>query len=1170
MAISAPFIALGSYAVSAYIEASSIASTAAQKLIADTVQKSLVKTMVSQFALKPLLYQVGKQVVIGTIKETIEEIVVDGFFETAIQSAVRMVGGPNDMGHWISTLFTSARESMNFASLTGIGTQSQQQTFAGQVQTAMGQDVEFLASVMDLKLQYEDDVSIAQVATANEQFLTAKMNEFGVLESSIQESKISVGRLLATGIFTGLAMLTPSLAGFNLYGASKLIGGIGGKIDAKIQNMFLAARNSKMLLKSAENLKKQEVDLGKKHVELQSEDIAPKNTLIVSKTPEIPSTLLESKPVEAAVVMGGGYSNFMTFLDVRDGTGRLLTHPGAIKSQMNSEISRAIILDNLEKVEVLKGRVEKIIEDLPSAEKSRLNYIIESFKNKKYDGIDIFADTGLIGGVNHRILELILEKPRNGESFSQLDREILEVSMIPIPLDTLTVYPASYDREAWKAAKVTNPTLQSDYYPNFVFFVDKILEVMYMSGAIIDQDIAILAAPAPDINILDQIIAPTSLDGLSIVRILDRLEKGSPSDQYYNPTESALDRIYVRLENFIMESDQISNKEDTLSSLGFVFNYYYRISGYECLNIYYRPTRLTITRIAEQLRLSGVIDNNRISDVDDLIEQYTSETSDLRELFRGGKKRLHWIPDSTILSEKVDLILTAVQNKMNTMSSSQVRIYGELETNIENIRDEYIEFLNLNEDGLGLLEEFPNSPGRVLISKIIKVLARTRIETVLPNNKLFDKILRDREPLKTLSNILFGTDDGLNTFLNSDSRKNPEDVLSIYLHFSYDTLKNLKDLGITITKSRLITLQKDIIKEIRAWFFSNPYDLLYINANPKRTLQPITQKELFPDYDFLSAAWLMSSIHKENPNLEFTGLESYGSDLFSIVLTKSQTLIDSSWRRIFNGMLDIYEIDKVAHPERLTIYRRCIKEAIKFANAMEYSLAKPTKPASHRHLFEKEYVIAYDAIMGLSTFHGIDPFTFDIIEDSQFSASIPQGADKFARHEPFGDTLDPFNQILTLNRLNSGQYQTLLLTQQRLGKELFTQLMTYQEFDAQGNLLDIDRTHIEKIYGRQNSWIYNQWYSNADFTKNLARLNHLRQEIRQKELSQYLADNWPVAHSRFWVNIIEDVEYQGGLILLINRLERLGDDALIRELLSLNLPEILRRTLSDHGFPTYP
>ncbi len=341
--------------------------------------------MVSQFALKPLLYQVGKQVVIGTIKETIEEIVVDGFFETAIQSAVRMVGGPNDMGHWISTLFTSARESMNFASLTGIGTQSQQQGFAGQVQTAMGQDVEFLASVMDLKLQYEDDVSIAQVATANEQFLTAKMNEFGVLESSIQETKISVGRLLATGIFTGLAMLTPSLAGFNLYGASKLIGGIGGKIDAKIQNQFLAARNSKMLLKSAEDSKKQEVELGKKHVDPQSENIKPAYTPEVSPVPQMINPLYDRPPIELEIgtAVGAVSSGFVYMSEFGDPN----------RDTRQRKLDPFIREKEAAKSQKVKDHLAKI-EEMKNTEEDRDKDIVEQQEEKKqqiFDDIELFG-----------------------------------------------------------------------------------------------------------------------------------------------------------------------------------------------------------------------------------------------------------------------------------------------------------------------------------------------------------------------------------------------------------------------------------------------------------------------------------------------------------------------------------------------------------------------------------------------------------------------------------------------------------------------------------------------------------------------------------------------------------------------------------------------------------
>jgi len=294
-----------------------------------------------------------------------------------------MIGGPDDMGHWLSTLFTSIRESMNFASLTGISTQSQQQGFAGQVQTAMGQDIEFLASVMDLKLQYEDDVSIAQVATANEQFLTAKMNEFGVLESSIQESKISVGRLLATGIFTGLAMLTPSLAGFNLYGVSKLFGGIGSKIDGKIQNMFMAARNSKMLLKSAENSKKQEVDLGKKHVDPQLNDIKQPNTPKVSTIPSVIDPIYDRAPIELELGQAVGATSsgllYMSPLDPYRNTGQRSL------DSYNKE-------KNIEKSQAIKDGLAKN-EEMKNTEENREKNILEQLEEKKaqiFDNIELF------------------------------------------------------------------------------------------------------------------------------------------------------------------------------------------------------------------------------------------------------------------------------------------------------------------------------------------------------------------------------------------------------------------------------------------------------------------------------------------------------------------------------------------------------------------------------------------------------------------------------------------------------------------------------------------------------------------------------------------------------------------------------------------------------------
>ena len=71
-------------------------------------------------AKKPTYEEMVQRVIVGTIRETVEEIVIDGFFETAIQSAVRMTGGSDDVGHWLSTLFTSVREMITFIQLIKI------------------------------------------------------------------------------------------------------------------------------------------------------------------------------------------------------------------------------------------------------------------------------------------------------------------------------------------------------------------------------------------------------------------------------------------------------------------------------------------------------------------------------------------------------------------------------------------------------------------------------------------------------------------------------------------------------------------------------------------------------------------------------------------------------------------------------------------------------------------------------------------------------------------------------------------------------------------------------------------------------------------------------------------------------------------------------------------
>lgn len=383
-AISAPFIVAGSYAVQVFQDAAAAATIAAEKLAAGATSEAtkIGYQLIQQFSLKTLLYVVGKQALIGTIKETVEEIVVDGFFETAIQSAVRMAGGPDDAGHWISTLFTSLRETANFNFLIGSSSQSQQ-GFAGQVQIAMDINTGFQSTVASMLAQNEE-MTLAQIAAENEQFLTVEMMKLKNYEDTFQNSKITLGRLLTTGLFTGLALLTPSLAGFNMYGITKLIGGISSKFSAKAQNRRLAARNSAMLFKDAVETEKQKIEMGKKPITSQSEDKLPDIEAPVSTMPEGINPLVTRNPIELELgtAVGATSSGFVYMSPFGD---------------PNRDVNRRDLDSftrekNADKVQKVKDHLAKI-EEMKNTEEDRDKNIVEQLEEKKqtiFDKVELF------------------------------------------------------------------------------------------------------------------------------------------------------------------------------------------------------------------------------------------------------------------------------------------------------------------------------------------------------------------------------------------------------------------------------------------------------------------------------------------------------------------------------------------------------------------------------------------------------------------------------------------------------------------------------------------------------------------------------------------------------------------------------------------------------------
>ena len=567
------------------------------------------------------------------------------------------------------------------------------------------------------------------------------------------------------------------------------------------------------------------------------------------------------------------------------------------------------------------------------------------------------------------------------------------------------------------------------------------------------------------------------------------------------------------------------------------------------------------------MRKLGVIDSCHLSEVDNLVKDHLNEIFDFESIFNRGKQQVNWIPDSDTISNFIKTILKASQKKLELTNPTQsTRIYNTLSTNIGDIQKDYSDFLINAKDGLGLLKDYPSSPRRLLVHDIIISLAKY---------EFFAQILKRDDPLKLISILLFGHKNSLINFLNSKNRPYPVKVLSLYLPFTTDIIQKFDKLDLVITYKQMLNLQEDIYEDIKSWIFSNPYNDPYVNENPKRGLQPIKKAELSPEYDFAVAVWLMNAIHQNKKDISFSELKGYRPGIFKKLLKNSDPLRENIWRDLMHGMLDIYKADSSLYPEKTTIYRKCIKESIKYAKLRGFSFSNPKKPAYHKALFSEEYVVAYNVIMELAMFHGIDPIDFRIVKDESFSKKYPIGSDKFARHEPFGYSLSPFWQVLTTFDRNIGIYKTLTKPQQRVAINLLKQLMLFEKRDAGGNLLDIDHTDIMRIYGKQNSWIYERWgkgiwHNDPEFQDTLKKLNHLRREIRQKSIDQYLKDNWKVAYNRFWVNDIANGKSRCDLYYLIYELEGLGDDNLVQDILSIDFGQLFGTLLSDHGYPVRP
>ena len=235
-AITAPLLVLGAWATKAQEaanrEATNIAFNAnlisaaeieAGKVVKATF-KATFKNMFSKQSLASIIQTVAIKTVSGVISETVEEIVIDGLIETFFQSLVTKLGGTADLGHWVSTLMTTARETKFFSSFFTTGGQTTQIGSISQELAVIGN------TISDMN-QNQESISGTQIHGQNQ----AQALQ---LEAMNQEASLSLKKLLKAGLLVGLSLIMPSMAGLNLYAITKALGGT-------INQAFTSANNFK-------------------------------------------------------------------------------------------------------------------------------------------------------------------------------------------------------------------------------------------------------------------------------------------------------------------------------------------------------------------------------------------------------------------------------------------------------------------------------------------------------------------------------------------------------------------------------------------------------------------------------------------------------------------------------------------------------------------------------------------------------------------------------------------------------------------------------------------------------------------------------------------------------------------------------------------------------------
>jgi len=957
-----------------------------------------------------------------------------------------------------------------------------------------------------------EKMSVAQIAAANEQFLTAQMAEIGIIGETLMESKITLGRILATGIFTGLSLLAPSLVGFNLYAISRLIGGIGTKIDAKIQNKFLAARNSKMLSKDAEEIEKQKVELGKKPIDTRPEANLPKNAPIVSNVPEGANPLLERAPVEFAL-SGANYFSIFGFRD-----GRPISHHQIIQEAINEEIKqKAMLIGQYEKKAIALGggiTAQGDLKQTLEAIKSKYNFDqfakIADTLTKYYEAIQTGKTISDIEGMSaYHILRYISEKINNGEMLNDFEEDALDIIidvMKSAQSSYKNIYSGFFSRKGYKTGDI------SGIAPFYKLFLSKIATTLYRNGVITTD---------PDKNLIGAVKEFTVAIKMSendLWRQISRIKNG----ELYGATEGLLSKICVSLENLISSrlprsASYIKYAHSIMYEIQQDFDFINFIQGDLSKNKFYGKTRLLIYKIKDIISATpipnykGTIESLNL----DVLKGINIVTLyfDIKDV-RG--------PPSL---ERVALLRASIIDNLGPyLTSAQL-------DKIFYLVDDFKASILSYHRGINLLSIYKDSFRKALISDLI--------------DSKFTMVLQQCESKSSLSDLLFGDrDDLFKFFYNKEEIYHRPDLYileHIKLRVSLWTTADFKNENLNIDQTALDSLIEEVIGKIDRFItydslskYRRAYKINFIEEFNylSRYIEIGYEKELEVIQAFHSAVTAFTGNSKISLKMlgESVGLSGFyqaseghhfsiGSFRKIIGLLETLARGDTSSPIMPIGKYDF--MSRLTLDQRLEIYENALNTIQKYMK--EFGMERPKN-------WNDEHVEAYHIFKLLKRNLGFEMISFTTLDKSIF-IKIKGKIQNFARHHfrnDFFRKLSNYVQdlILTDNRYHA-KYESYSEAQMLVILNGFNKMMNMKGTGKDGRITKNDVIDIFK----GNEWVLkgpngnggkkkNQgwFFSDIGFDNMLEIFNERKIKLKNEGLDQFIIDYYDTVYERFYLN----------------------------------------------------